>query len=124
MNRFLKHILLAGLILPATAFAKNYSLQMSFCDPQSRCQTCIETVFMTITVDPVNKVATASGKTPEGELVQSPIEGCQISSVDDWQCSSFRGVMAAAKGKIRYTPARPLTVDGKTYEMCVTNVRS
>lgn len=123
MNRFLKPLLIAALLIPAAASAKNYVLQMSFCPERSNCQSCIETVSMTITVDPIAKVVTASGKTPEGALVQSPMEGCQISSVDDWQCTSFRGVMAASKGKFGFTPARPLTVDGKTYEMCVTQLR-
>ncbi len=124
MSKFLNPLLIAALLIPTAASAKNYVLQMSFCPEQSNCQSCIETVSMTITVDPIAKVVTASGKTPEGALVQSPMEGCQITSVDDWQCTSFHGVMAAAKGKIGFTPARTLKADGKTYEMCVTNVRS
>jgi hypothetical protein len=74
---------------------------------------------MVATVDESKKVVSLAGRTPSGSSVNEILEKCQVHSEGDWRCEMTRGVIEASAGKASFSLAKPLVVDGRSFEACM-----
>lgn len=106
-------------LVPLIAVAKSYPINFAFCAVGSRCTSCIESIQMVATVDESKKVVSLAGRTPSGSSVSEILAKCQVKSEGDWRCEMARGVIQASAGKTSFSLAKPLVVDGRSFEACM-----
>lgn len=100
-------ILSAITFTPLLALAKVYELNLSQCEIGSSCSKCVEHFKMNFSVNDTEKTVNVSGKTPNGEKVETLMTTCSVKSVNNWQCDEFRETIKVSDGKISY-------IDNKT----------
>jgi len=104
----------------ASAYAKDYVLNMAICEANSSCRVCIEEIKTNLTVNAPAKAVTISGTSITGGSVTEPLPNCFVQSDTDWRCDGVRGVIQARDGKLDYAPKnRQISVGGRQYEVCV-----
>ena len=121
MSNKLKLCVAAPFFVPLIAVAKSYPIDFAFCAVGSGCTSCIESVRMVATVDGSRKVVSLAGRSPDGGSVQEVLTECQVKSEADWRCEMARGVIQANAGKASFALAKPLVVDGRSFEACMRN---
>jgi len=118
MSTKLKLCVAATCLVPLVAVAKSYPIDFAFCAVGSRCTSCVESVRMVATVDESKKVVSLAGRTPSGPSVSEILAKCQVQSEGDWRCEMARGVIQVSAGKASFSLAKPLVVDGRSFEAC------
>ena len=104
----------------ASAYAKDYALNMAICEANSSCKVCIEEIKTNLTVNAPAKSVTISGTLITGASVTEPLPNCSVQSDTDWRCEGLRGVIQAKGGKLDYAPTKgQISVGGKQYEVCI-----
>ena len=104
----------------ASAYARDYALNMAICEANSSCRVCIEEIKTNLTVNAPAKSVTISGTSLTGGSVTEPLPNCSVQSDTDWRCEGLRGVIQAKIGKLDYAPTkRQISVGGKQYEVCL-----
>jgi len=119
MSTKLKLYVAATCLAPLAAIAKSYPIGFAFCTVGSRCTSCIESVQMVATVYESKKVVSLAGRTPSGSSVDEILARCQVQSEGDWRCEMARGVIQVSAGKASFFLAKPLVVDGRSFEACM-----
>jgi len=104
----------------ASAYSKDYALNMAICEANSSCKVCIEEIKTNLTVNAPAKSVTISGTLITGGSLTEPLPNCSVQSDSDWRCEGVRGVIHAKGGKLDYVPAKQqMFVGKKQYEICV-----
>jgi hypothetical protein len=119
MRRGINSLFIAVLLLPTSGFVAAYRVNFSFCEVGSVCKKCVETVGMIATVDPIKRIVTVWGRTPEGIFVSEVLTSCQIKLETEWRCETVREAIEVQSGKATFRTQMPLSVDGKKLEVCM-----
>ena len=120
-DKFILALLASTLLSSASAQEPmSQALLVSFCDADTNCLRCSESIVLTI--EQLSRDVVLIGHSTQGESIREPLDKCYFRDSQNWNCDAGRVLISRQRANFAISLSKPVSLNGTNQEICSSHL--